>query len=58
MYVEIFDEYVEKELRYGSTSYSDWITMLNDSSSKESWRVPKGEDQVLDIAATMATLRE
>jgi hypothetical protein len=62
MYVEIFDEYVEKELKYGSTSYKEWMTMLNDSSSRESRRVPACDEKlstgICDLSATMATLRE
>ena len=60
MYVEIFDEYVERELRHGATSYTDLMRMLNDSSSRETASTSNIDKSslVCDVAATMANLRE
>jgi hypothetical protein len=58
LYVEIFDEYVEREMRHGATTYSDLMRMLNDSSSREGKSVSLEKSLVCDVAATMANLRE
>ena len=58
LYVEIFDEYVEREMRHGATTYSDLMRMLNDSSSREGSSKNGDKSVVCDVAATMANLRE